>query len=314
MATKQKTRKTVTKVTKKPTTALARRDAPPQIVELRVNDPGRMLPVANESTALGLLSDEAAVGNLGMVEVRLTDAEESILSEAVNPDDVLVKPNGIAYLSHPVYTKWFNRAFGRLGWALVPKAKAIKAGNLVVVPYVLYIHGQPAAFAQGEQDYFDSNKTQTFGDAIEATVASGLRRCAKRLGVGLELWDKRWLQQFMDTHAEQVGGEWRLIRDRRPATFRGGNAGGGKTVAQEQRQTPPKAGTHAAEGEKITDVQRARLVNIAQRAGRIDADVALWLKARYKVANSRDILRRDYDAICDQLAVRGALPMPGDGE
>ncbi len=326
-------KKTAQKTTqRKPVTALARRPqpapqpAPPQVVELRVNDPERMLPAVLEH---GLLTDEASVGNLGMVEVKLTAAEELVLSKAVNVDDVLIKPDGIVYVSHPTYTKWFNEAFGRLGWSLVPKAKAIKAGNLVVVPYVLYIHGHPAAFAQGEQDYHDNNKTQSFGDAIEATVASALRRCAKRLGVGLELWDKAWIRAFVQQHAVEVktqkGYQWRLkkdppfwneLRGGRPAAV--ADDGDVFEARDEEREQAPvrtvKAGTHSAEDEPITKEQRSRMVTIAQRAGRIDADVAMWLKRRHGYNSSAEIKRKDYDAICDQLGVRGALPMPGDGE
>jgi hypothetical protein len=78
-----------------------------------------------------------------------------------------------------------------------PAAKPLKSGNSVVQPYVLYIHGKPVAFAMGEQEYFEGNKEQTYGDALEATVASALRRCMKRLGIGLELWDRAWVDNFM---------------------------------------------------------------------------------------------------------------------
>lgn len=65
---------------------------------------------------------------------------------------------------------------------------------------------------------------------------------------------------------------------------------------------------------KITPAQRKRLVEIARRAGRPDADVALWLKKVYGAASSADVLQQDYAAICRVLEGRGALPMPGDGE
>lgn len=287
MATKKVTSYTRHKAKSK-STALAVR---PARAIVRINDPHRMLPEVLPPA--GILGDEAAVGALGLVEVKLTDAEEAILSEPVNPADVSFKPAKrgepptIPYLSHPVYTKWFNRAFGRLGWAIVPKSKPIKNGDVIMCPYMLYIHGQPAAFAWGEQDYFANNAQQTYGDAVESTVASALRRCAKRLGVGLELWDKTWIA----TLAPPV---MRL----RPSAEYGA----------------PPAGTHAKADEPITREQRERLATIVTRTGRDVNDVSLWLKVRYKVSSSAQIKRRDYDAVIQALEAKGALALPGDGQ
>ena len=55
---------------------------------------------------------------------------------------------------------------------------------------MLFVHGKPVAFATGEQDYFETNERQTYGDALEATMSSALRRFCKHLGMGLELLDK----------------------------------------------------------------------------------------------------------------------------
>lgn len=329
---------------KKQETALAvRKPAPVQTLRIQVNDPERLLPAKQlvEEIHLGVLSEEASTGDLGLVEVKLTEAEELVLSEPVSMDDVSVKPTGQPYLSHPVYTKWFNRSFGRLGWSIVPKAKATKAdtinGALVVVPYMLYIHGKPVAFAQGEHEYNPKNREQTFGDAIESTVASALRRCAKRLGVGLELWDKRWLHTFLTTRCVRVkvkgykGAEdkwlWRL-KDAPALPFEIGSSPTFERVYADDRplhdepphhdepqpRQAPSAGTTDMDDEKITQAMRQRLATIARKAGRPDAEVSLFLKKVWKVSSSKDLKRRDYDAVCRQLEAKGPLPLPGDGE
>jgi len=151
-----------------------------------------------------LVNDGIMLGELGLVELKLSPAEEKVLSEPVDESKVMIRPDGIAYLPHAEYTRWFNRAFGRCGWSIVPVGKATTSGRSVVIPYVLYVHRTPVALAMGEQDYFDNNAGQTYGDAIESTVASGLRRCAKRLGVGLELWDRDWLRRWQAVHAIPV--------------------------------------------------------------------------------------------------------------
>lgn len=249
------------------------------------------------------------LGALGLVEMKLTAKEEAVLSERVNPDDVMWKPskkNGprdIPYLSHPVYTKWFNRAFGRIGWNLVPIGKPVRdpVTNVVLLPYVLHVHKLPVAFAWGEQEYFDrkadgsESRAQSYGDVIESTVASALRRCAKHLGVGLELWDKAWIASLA-----------------RPA------GDGSFTPRQEKRRNgnsrPPAPVEHADLDKPITDEQRLRLWNNARRAGRGDKDVQEWLMARYKVKTSSDITRRQYDEIVRFIEGKGPLPLREPGE
>jgi len=328
-------RKPAKKKTAKPSTALARRPAPPaprRATALVVKDPQSMLPQ-------GVLGDDAAVGALGQIEVKLSKAEELILSEAVQVVDVRIKPSGQPYLSHPAYTNWFNRAFGRLGWAIVPQSKPIRTVNgkkvSVVVPYMLYIHSKPAAFAMGEQEYFEDSREQTFGDALEATVASALRRCAKRLGVGLELWDKRWLNTFIETHCvavkvkrprdDKATTQWRRKDDPRLAYEIGGKtseeddrpSGSSDIRDAEFRESPPPRVEppvgETAGPKKVTIEQRKRITRIIKNTGRNEAEVSLWLFKTYGVKGGANILQKDYQRICDQLQVRGTLPMPGDG-
>jgi hypothetical protein len=130
-------------------------------------------PAANEG-----LSERTIVGMLGKIELKLTDKEEAILSEVVNVEDVRVKPSGQAYLSHPTYTRWFNRAFGRLGWSLVPAAAPMKnETGVVVVPYLLHVHGKPggvrvrrAGVVRGQQPGADLRR-RARGDGRERAAA-----------------------------------------------------------------------------------------------------------------------------------------------
>jgi hypothetical protein len=276
----------------------------------------------------GILGEDAAIGMVGQFDIHLTDREEEVLSEAVNLDDVQIKPTGELYLPHEVYTRWFNRAFGRLGWAIVPAARPRTNSKSVVVPYVLYVHGKPAATAWVEQEYHESNERQTLGDAVESTVASALRRIAKRLGVGLELWRRSWLERVVYDRAIPVmvktrsGGEmqqWRLTNqlplkgEIGPADRAGASRGarfdrGGEREergAGDVRRAP--AGTDGNGGAKISEPQHRRLWSIAKGAERSNAEVKAWLLSRFGV-DARDLLRKDYDYVCEQLEARGSLP------
>ncbi len=304
---------------KKASTALARRKpSAPAKRQTRA-----LLPALKVETAIAPrnLTDEIALGELGLVEVKLTEKEEQVLSRPIDLADMRVKPTGQVYLSHPTYTKWFNDAFGRTGWALVPCARPVMSERSVVCPYILYIHKQPAAFAMGEQEYHASNKEQTYGDAIEATVASALRRCAKRLGVGIEMWDRTFGNAFLAQYAVKVWcdvkGEnkpqWRLRTDppfwnETPSAQRGSTSSGGRR--QEQTQTPRReapAGTNSKAEEPITNEQKIRFWTIARRAGRSDDEVKEFLKTFLKVDSSSKIKRKDYEATCAAAEYPGPM-------
>lgn len=296
--------------------------------------------------ALAELTDSPQLGALGLVEVKLTAKEELVLSKPAEVDFVRIKPSGQAYLSHPFYTQRFNEAFGRLGWTIAPCAKPMKSDRGVIVPYLLYIHGQPAAYAMGEQDYFESNSEQTYGDAVEATVASALRRFAKRLGVCLEMWDKPWLDQYVYEHCvrvkvmkwngrdqqEKPSFQWRRKvdapfpkeigaahfnpneeQDAEHTQRRASSAPEGGWQSRRQDAAPQAAPQKrpymgASGGNVITEKQANRLKAIIRNSGRIPTDVTEWIKGKYGYARAEAVSWKDYDAICNAIESQDPLP------
>lgn len=315
------------KKTAKPSTALAVRAKKTTAPKVIIEDPKGLLPVQSNGIQ-SLLGETPDVSVVGLIEIKLTPEEEAALGRPVNVDDILIKPDGVPYIPWAGYSKWFTSAFGRFGWSVVACGLPKKADNLVLMPYKLFIHGQPVAITWGEQEYHPDNKRQTFGDAIESTRGSALRRFAKQFDIGLELWDKVFLAQWKDEHCiavtvERRGDkktEWRRKVD--PPLP--GEVGIGRS-----RQKPSSAAwpetveTERKESARtvvdtdslpITNEQRKRLTDIAQRAGREAADVQLWLKKRYGYSGTKDITRAHYAEICRQLEARGPLTMPGDAE
>jgi hypothetical protein len=55
--------------------------------------------------------------------------------------------------------------------------------------------------ARGEQDYFSPEGIPT---ATEGCKSNALMRCCKDLGVASELWDPRFIRNFMKKNAKQV--------------------------------------------------------------------------------------------------------------
>lgn len=361
VATRTAPKKTVHKVAQRKTsTALARPRAPrpepaPQVV---VNVPPAPAPapaIEPESQAEGIIdsmmmmSETPMLSLLGMQDIKLSEDEERVLSEPVNIEDLRVKPTGAVYLSHPTYTRWFNRAFGRLGWAIRPAANPRQSEKGILMPFLLYIHGKPVAFAFGEQDYYGGgggNRDQTYGDAVEATVASGLRRCAKRLGVGLELWDRSFTNQFLHEHCVKVkvatnyrGTRGVAYRWRRKADvklpheikvvdhdeaedgvdetqFRDAPAPdqGWQRRPQQRYQRREQSNSQSTPGyqrpnggQPCSPAQAKRLFAIVRNSGRDEGLVKEWLRKR-GYSDYEDVARKDYDYVCSAIEADGPLP------
>ena len=257
------------------------------------------------------LTEDVDVSVLGVAEITLTPKEETVLSEAVAETDVSIKPTGQPYLSHTVYTRWFNRAFGRTGWSLVPASKPMRSEQSVVCPYLMYVHHVPVAYAVGEQQYHEGNRDQTYGDALEATVASALRRCGKRLGVGLELWDRRWIQDFVREHAIKV--KVQVTRDGRtdikyqwrrkdePPFWNEV-----EPTSHAPAQKPPPVAHTGTEDQPITPKERARLWAIIRSSGRSETEVREWLLTM-GISSTAKIPRAQYEYVCNAIEHPGPV-------
>lgn len=275
------------------------------------------------------LGDSPTSGILGVTASRFSKAEEAVMKRPVDPTRILVLPTGEPYLSHIDYTRWNNDAFGMGMWMLVPVSKPVKTDTGIGCHYHLYVRGIPRAWALGEQDYHENNKRQTWGEALESTNASGLRRCAKRLGMGLELWDKRYIDAFRRDHCIKVkvlvkekGEEkeawWWRRKDDPPfwqeakaqrvdygqaAEFRPPRQE--PSTKQERHERP--ASRHPHENAAITDPQRRRLFTIAAKHGRTEVEIKAWLQKAYRIGSTKDLTRKDYDAVIAAIEKPGTL-------
>lgn len=276
-----------------------------------------------------LTAEPLALTMGGGVPVKFTKAEELILSEVVNPDEIRIKPTGIPYVSHPTYTRHLNRAFGRGQWALVEISVPTKGGNSVLVKYALLVRGVPVAAAYGEQEFFESNRDQSYGDVVESTYASGLRRCCKHLGIFLEMWDRAFLDAWVDTRClevkvkgkdGQIKRQWRRKVDA-PFWNEAGRASRDEDDdprAQRHQPPPQKArtaqavadpvtATHPKAGDPISEDALKRFWTIARRSGRSDEEIKQFLSSAYGLTSSKDIKRRDYNDITKAIEHPGAL-------
>ena len=169
-----------------------------------------------ESVEIGTISPEIFTG-ISTLDIPKEISDK--LTAAVPLDGIEIKPTGQIYLCHIQYRRMLNDAFGMGNWALRPLGgfqKTIKTKRkgeqneedtiIVCREYALYIRGKYASSAIGEQEYIESNDMMSASDACEGTESNAIMRCCKKLGMGLEMWDKKFVNKFIKEYCVQV---WR---------------------------------------------------------------------------------------------------------
>jgi hypothetical protein len=137
----------------------------------------------------------------GLGVAPFSNEARDILLAPVNDADVEIKPDGIIYLPEIKYRRILNRAFGPGSWGLAPRGETIVTDKLVTREYGLVIQGRLASIARGEQQYFDKSGIPT---ATEGCKSNALMRTCKDIGIASELWDPRFISDWVKRMAKEV--------------------------------------------------------------------------------------------------------------
>lgn len=173
----------------------------------------------DEEPANDVTPPQYAPGFNGMAIAPFSDAIRAILSRAVNPEDVEIRPNdGVAFLPGVWYRKLLTEAFGAGGWALAKRGpvRTRQSGGAELALYdgALFCLGRYVSEALGECTFYPGKKGMTYADAVEGARTSCIDRCCKDLGVAAELWDRAWREQWTARYAtKDREGNWRKKSD-----------------------------------------------------------------------------------------------------
>jgi hypothetical protein len=133
------------------------------------------------------------------------------MTRPVDPKTELgIKPSGEIYMEHMQVRRRLNEAFGVGQWALIPASGVTvhpngnKGGKRVMREFVMVVNGQFAAQSIGGMVYHPTNPNMGLDDALEGAESDALKRCAKKLGIGAECWDKREAYELRKTYCIQV--------------------------------------------------------------------------------------------------------------
>ena len=143
----------------------------------------------------------------GMATLTLSDEQRAILTAPVDPQDVLIRPDGLIYLGQAYYRGVLCRAFGPGGWGLRRISDyALDDGRYALAEFALYVQGHYVSAATGEHE---TRTGRLDGDTRESCKSNALMRCCKDLGVSLELWQKTWIDSWKREYAVQDKRGWR---------------------------------------------------------------------------------------------------------
>lgn len=134
--------------------------------------------------------------------LELSEKQNEILFAPVQDDEVYIKPDGLIYMTWTKYSSRLSRALGA-SWTMLPEnmPKISKDGFFVIWGFHLIIKGVYCGFAIGEQEI--ASKRMTFGEACEGAKSNALTRLCKSLGIGLELWDKGFIDGWLSKYADK---------------------------------------------------------------------------------------------------------------
>lgn len=250
-------------------------------VVVRNDQPLSPLPeVVNSQTGEIVTTDPYA----GISQLALSREEADKLGAPIPVDDLDILPTGEVYASQIRYRRILNDVFGPGAWGLRPMTDPKIHGQTIMRVYALYCRGVYVSEAPGECDYHASNSRMSYATALEAAKSNALVRCCKDLGIASECWDRRFTEAFKAEHCVRRDGKW----------YRKGN---------EQTATPTKRQDQqpSVSSDLISDAQRRRMFAIWAKAGHDNDDVKVWMKHIYGYESSKDVLRKDYEAICARL-------------
>ena len=156
---------------------------------------------AEGPTMMERVQELAEQGKMGNLEI--SDKEAETLYAPLDPGLIQVRPDGLIYLPWTFYSRRLRDTF-RMQWAMVAMGEPRTAGELVIWGFYLSVKGQIVGMpAMGECTYRSNNRTMSWGDAVEGAKSNALMRLCKALGIGLELWDREFVETWRKENAEQ---------------------------------------------------------------------------------------------------------------
>jgi len=229
----------------------------------------------------------------GLATIKFAEKEREALTRPVDPEtEAEIRPDGIVFMPAVIVRKRLDEAIGPGRWALRQERDPFYDAETRECCYdgSLWIDGKYAARAIGGCSWRPGNTRMGKSDAIEGAKSDCLKRCAKDLGIGADLWTPAWQRQFVaDWAVPYAGLNWK--REKTILWRKKGQALSGEGLANATGicgefpggfgpDTPLPDGTYA--GQPLRDVPDEVVEKMAEKA-----DLVEW-----RLSAKAEILRR----------------------
>jgi len=150
--------------------------------------------------------------------IKLTEEQQAILTAPIPPHEIGITGDGKLHYPHTTITNRFNAAFGVAQWRLENTDLKGQANPQVVrteakqknmeeigekIEVILFqdfiVQGIIVASVQDSAEYFSWNKDGKYSNALASAKSKCLYECAKALGVGQEIKDPEYCEDWKKT-------------------------------------------------------------------------------------------------------------------
>lgn len=179
------------------------RPAPTELVVSDEPEPGELVPVERAAEPAAVVPYRDMHPTPGLSKLPIAQEERAVLVAPVDPQSVEIRPDGVVFLPANAFRQKLTEVFGPGQWALQFERDPFwdQSASECYVDASLWIRGQFAARAVGGCKYQANNYGMSKTDAIEGAKSDCLRRCCKDLGIGIELWNKSYVLNWIAEYA-----------------------------------------------------------------------------------------------------------------
>ena len=210
-------------------------DQTPLEMAVAVKEPAPTLaPAGQEAVEKPKAADAEAVRNEAVAsliatsmanatQLRLTEAEQAALTAEFPDEDFELGAAGdpsLIYLSHDKLRQRLARVLGlgqanfirRRVWAEEYRTREGRKAVRIYFDGALIVRGVLVGEGIGDHSYFPDNAKQTYSDCLEAAKSNAYRRACKDFCVGLQAWDKVWIEGWKRRHPDKVAAAYAKAR------------------------------------------------------------------------------------------------------
>ncbi len=224
MARKQQEARKRTTATRKTTPARkSRQKAPERSVQDPPENPETMALIQQEPARELSKPGEGVAAYPGATAMAFSSKEQTGLNADFDDDDLEITPDGIVYAPAVFYRERLDKVFGQGRHALIRQTKWEIVNGCVMATFHLYIDKRFICEATGDQAYHANNKRMTYGDAIEGSMSSALKRVCKKVGIGLKLWSPKYRREWRKKMATRYWCRNKATQDKKPMWYRNDN-------------------------------------------------------------------------------------------